>query len=93
MKFFSALSPVVFALLFSTAAISADLPQIINATTASHSEKVGTVSISHVSGSTDDAVTALQQKAAMRGASKLRIISLGNPGDSDLWYGNADVYR
>lgn len=93
MKFSSYFSSLAFSLIFSTTAFSAVLPQLVDANTSAHLEKIGTISISSLSGSTDDAIAALQKKAAKLGANKVRIVSLGNSGDSDLWHGNADVYR
>lgn len=93
MKYSSTLLPVVFTMLFSTVTFSAEQPQTVDAGTAAPFDKVGSVSISCLSGSLDDVLSALQQKAAQLGASKMRIVALGNPGDSDLWYGNADVFR
>ncbi|MGC4125786.1 DUF1471 domain-containing protein [Enterobacter sp.] len=93
MKSISMFLSVTFSILFSTAAFSADLPEKVNADASAHLTRIGVVSISSFNGSTDDVVAALQQKAVKLGASKLRIVSLGNPGDSALWYGNAEAYK
>jgi hypothetical protein len=51
------------------------------------------VSVSGISGSPDDAIHALKQKATADGATHYRIIGLDNPGDSSDWRGTAEVYR
>lgn len=53
----------------------------------------GTVSVSGVRGSLDDATRHLSQKAQAQGASHYRVIGLQNPGDSSLWSGTAEIYR
>jgi Protein of unknown function (DUF1471). len=84
---------VALCLLVSTAAFSAEKPEVISSEMAIKEVKIGSVSVSGVRGSSDDAVRKLQDKSAALGGSKLRIVSLNTPGDSSLWMGNAEVYR
>lgn len=73
---------------FSTlAAIQVDNSQ------ASSLQSMGTVSISGVRGTLDDATHKLAKKADAVGAIRYRIIGVSNPGDSSLWLGNAEIYR
>ncbi|QFS59710.1 DUF1471 domain-containing protein [Pantoea dispersa] len=53
----------------------------------------GTVSVSGVRGSLDDATRQLSQKAEEMGASHYRVIGMQNPGDSSMWSGSAEIYR
>ncbi|MBB1199583.1 DUF1471 domain-containing protein [Enterobacteriaceae bacterium 89] len=80
-------------LLVSTAAFSAEKPEVISSQMAAKEVKIGTVSISGVRGSSDDAVRKLQEKSAELGGSKLRVVALNTAGDSSLWMGNAEVFR
>ncbi|WP_431223526.1 DUF1471 domain-containing protein [Serratia sp. L9] len=88
------LSGIAVALLatasFST--LAAGAKQVDN-TQASTLQSIGVVSVSGVSGSPDDAIHALKQKATEDGATHYRIIGLDNPGDSSDWRGNAEIYR
>lgn len=56
-------------------------------------QSMGTVSISGARGTLDDATHKLAKKAEAMGASSYRIIGVTNPGDSSLWFGNAEIYR
>lgn len=77
---------------FSTLAATMSATQVDSAQ-ASSLQSMGVVSVSGVSGSFDDAVHALKQKATEDGATHYRIIGLDNPGDSSDWRGNAEIYR
>ena len=56
-------------------------------------QPMGSVSVSGVNGTLDDATRQLSQKASEMGASHYRIIGAQNPGDSSQWSGNAEIYR
>ncbi|WP_428943712.1 DUF1471 domain-containing protein [Pantoea sp. FN060301] len=56
-------------------------------------QAMGSVSVTGVSGSLDDATDQLQQKAEEMGATHYRVIRTDTPGDSSLWSGNAEIYR
>ncbi|MEZ0583128.1 YdgH/BhsA/McbA-like domain containing protein [Erwinia sp. STN24] len=56
-------------------------------------QQMGTVSVTGVTGSLDDATAQLAQKAEEMGASHYRVIRADTPGDSSLWSGNAEIYR
>ncbi|WP_034916292.1 YdgH/BhsA/McbA-like domain containing protein [Erwinia sp. 9145] len=56
-------------------------------------QAAGTVTISNVNGSLDDANRQLKAKAEEMGASHYRIIRAETPGDSSLWSGTAEIYR
>ncbi len=60
---------------------------------AQNLQSAGTVSVSGVRGTLDDATRELSQKAAEQGASHYRVIGAQNPGDSSLWNGSAEIYR
>ncbi|KFK97660.1 MULTISPECIES: DUF1471 domain-containing protein [unclassified Serratia (in: enterobacteria)] len=77
---------------FSTLAANMSAQQV-NSNQASTMQSMGVVSVSGISGSPDDAVHALKQKATEDGATHYRIIGLDNPGDSSNWRGNAEIYR
>lgn len=77
---------------FSTLAADMSVKQVDN-TQASTMQSMGVVSVSGISGSPDDAIQALKQKAMKDGATHYRIIGLDNPGDSSDWRGNAEIYR
>lgn len=89
------LLPCIAAALIATASFStlaAGVKQVDNAQ-ASTMQSIGVVSVSGISGSPDDAIHALKQKATEDGATHYRIIGLDNPGDSSDWRGNAEIYR
>ncbi|MEH4158420.1 DUF1471 domain-containing protein [Klebsiella variicola] len=54
---------------------------------------IGTVSVTNQSGSPDDIVNILEQKASKAGANYFRIIGINNPGDSSHWIGVAEIYK
>jgi len=56
-------------------------------------QPAGTVSVSGVRGTLDDATRQLSQKAEEMGATHFRVIGAQNPGDSSLWNGSAEIYR
>ncbi|WP_034943900.1 YdgH/BhsA/McbA-like domain containing protein [Erwinia oleae] len=56
-------------------------------------QAAGTVTISNVNGSLDDANRQLKAKAEEKGASHYRVIRAETPGDSSLWSGTAEIYR
>ncbi|MFB6327733.1 protein ydgH Flags: Precursor [Pantoea deleyi] len=60
---------------------------------AQNMQSIGSVSVSGVRGSLDDASRQLSQKAEEMGASHYRVIGVDNPGDSSLWSGTAEIYR
>ncbi|CAM4139172.1 DUF1471 domain-containing protein [Serratia silvae] len=77
---------------FSTLAASMGAKQV-DSVQASSMQSIGVVSVSGISGSPDDAIDALKQKATEDGGTHYRIIGLDNPGDSSGWRGTAEVYR
>lgn len=60
---------------------------------ATNLQSIGTVSVSGVRGSLDDATHQLAKKADAMGASSYRVIGVDTPGDSSQWTGNAEIYR
>lgn len=54
--------------------------------------ELGTVSVSGIRGDMDDAIHALQMKGKALGGQRIKIISLASPGDSDLYFGTAEVF-
>ncbi|HEY2455484.1 MAG TPA: YdgH/BhsA/McbA-like domain containing protein [Scandinavium sp.] len=91
MKITSLLTGAVFMLLSATALAAG--PKQIDSDQASGLQQMGTVDISGVAGSSDDAVHALKAKAAQENAGHYQIIALGNPSDSSLWDGSAILYK
>ncbi|MBV8041830.1 DUF1471 domain-containing protein [Pluralibacter sp.] len=91
MKTTSLLTGVVFMLL-SGAALAAG-PKQVDSTQALQLQEMGTVQISGIEGSTDDAIHALKDKAAQQHAGHYQIIALGNPSNSSLWDGTAILYK
>lgn len=89
------LFPGIVAVLIATASFStlAAGAKQVDSAQASTLQSVGVVSVSGISGSPDDAIHALKQKATEDGATHYRIIGLDNPGDSSDWRGNAQLYR
>lgn len=91
MKTTSLLTGAAF-LFLSTAALAAG-PKQVDADQASGLQQMGTVQISGVAGSSDDAVHALKAKAAQDNAGHYQIVALGNSSDSSLWGGTAILYK
>lgn len=84
---------VLTAALLATASFSTLAAQPVSATQAQNLQSAGTVSISGVRGSLDDATRHLSQKAQEEGASGYRVIGVQTPSDSSLWSGTAEIYR
>jgi apolipoprotein N-acyltransferase len=84
---------ILTAALLATASFTAFAAQPLSAEQAENLQSSGTVSISGVRGSIDDATRQLSQKAEDMGASHYRVIGVQNPGDSSLWSGTAEIYR
>lgn len=79
--------------LLAAASFSSLAATVLNAEQAQNMQSIGSVSVSGVSGSLDDATRQLSQKAQEQGASHYRIIGVQNPGDSSMWSGTAEIYR
>ncbi|MBB1202594.1 DUF1471 domain-containing protein [Enterobacteriaceae bacterium 89] len=79
-------------MVLSGAAMAAG-PKQVDAAQASGLQEMGTVDVSGIAGSSDDAVHALKQKAMQDNAGHYQIIALGNPSDSSLWDGSAILYK
>jgi hypothetical protein len=84
---------VLTAALLATASFSTLAAEPLSASQAQNLQSAGTVSISGVRGSLDDATRQLSQKAEEQGATSYRVIGVQNPGDSSLWSGTAEIYR
>ncbi|SNY66004.1 YdgH/BhsA/McbA-like domain containing protein [Enterobacter sp. CC120223-11] len=91
MKTTSLLTGAVFMLL-SGAALAAG-PKQVDADQASSLQAMGTVQVSGIAGSSDDAAHALKAKAAQDNAGHYQIVAMGNAGDSSLWGGTAILYK
>ncbi|MCX8956732.1 YdgH/BhsA/McbA-like domain containing protein [Erwinia psidii] len=86
--------PVFFAVVMAAAtSFSALSATSVDQSQSQNLQEMGTVSISGVRGSLDDATHRLREKAQDAGASYYRIIGVDNPGDSSLWTGTAKMYR
>ncbi|MCS2148500.1 YdgH/BhsA/McbA-like domain containing protein [Scandinavium manionii] len=91
MKTTSLLTGAVFMLLSATALAAG--PKQVDSDQASTLQQMGTVQVSGLAGSSDDAVHALKAKAAQENAGHYQIVGLGNSGDSSLWGGTAIIYK
>ncbi|MGU3524683.1 YdgH/BhsA/McbA-like domain containing protein [Enterobacteriaceae bacterium C23F] len=91
MKTTSLLTGALFMLL-SGAALAAG-PKQVDADQASSLQAMGTVQVSGIAGSSDDAAHALKAKAAQDNAGHYQIVAMGNAGDSSLWGGTAILYK
>ncbi|WP_410015725.1 DUF1471 domain-containing protein [Sodalis sp. RH24] len=87
------LLPYLFTAIVAGISFSSQAAQEINQQQAAGHQSIGTVSVSGLAGSTDDAVHALRQKAREENAPYYRIIGVDNPGDSSTWSGDAELYR
>lgn len=91
------LLPTIAAVVIATASFSslaAPLsPKQVDSEQALNLQSIGVVSVSGITGSTDDAIHVLKEKAAQDGASYYRVIGVDTPGDSSNWRGNAEIYR
>lgn len=86
--------PAIFAVaLFAATSFTAMAATPIDHEQAQGLQSMGSVSVSAVSGSLDDATRQLSQKAEEMGATHYRIVGVDNPGDSSLWSGTAEIYR
>lgn len=79
-------------MLLSGAALAAG-PKQVDADQASGLQQMGSVQVSGIAGSSDDAIHALKQKAAQDNAGHYRVVALDNPSDSSLWDGTAILYK
>jgi energy-converting hydrogenase Eha subunit E len=91
MKTTSLLAGAVLMILSGTALAAG--PKQVDSDQASTLQEMGTVQVSGIAGSSDDAVHALKQKAAQDNAGHYQIVALGNPSDSSLWDGTAILYK
>ncbi|MHA6312186.1 MULTISPECIES: YdgH/BhsA/McbA-like domain containing protein [Pantoea] len=87
------LNAVLAGALLATASFSTFAAQPVDREQAQSMQSIGSVSVSNVRGSLDDASRQLSQKAEEMGASHYRVIGVDNPGDSSLWTGTAEIYR
>ncbi|WP_313698070.1 YdgH/BhsA/McbA-like domain containing protein [Pantoea sp.] len=87
------LNAVLAGALLSTASLTTFAAAPIDHSQAQGMQSIGSVSVSGVRGSLDDANRQLSQKAEAMGASHYRVIGVDNPGDSSLWSGTAEIYR
>ncbi|KGT92436.1 protein ydgH Flags: Precursor [Erwinia typographi] len=87
------LPALLAATLFAATSFSALAATQVDRAQSQDLQAMGTVSVSGVSGSLDDATHQLSKKAEEMGASHYRVIRADTPGDSSLWSGNAEIYR
>lgn len=87
------LSAVLAGALLATASFATLAAMPVDREQAQGMRSIGSVSVSNVRGSLDDATRELSQKAEEKGASHYRIIGVENPGDSSQWSGTAEIYR
>ncbi|HEY0208511.1 YdgH/BhsA/McbA-like domain containing protein [Acerihabitans sp.] len=85
--------PYIFTAIIAGLSFSSQATQEISQEQAAGHQRIGTVSVSGLEGSTDDATHALRQKARQENAPYYRIIGVDNPGDSSAWSGDAELYR
>ncbi|QCR36951.1 YdgH/BhsA/McbA-like domain containing protein [Nissabacter sp. SGAir0207] len=89
------LLPIITAALLTTASFATLAASEISASEANRSnlQSMGTIQVSNITGSPDDALSALQQKAMEEGASHYRVIGIDTPSDSSQQRANAEIYR
>ncbi|KAF6663312.1 MULTISPECIES: YdgH/BhsA/McbA-like domain containing protein [Pantoea] len=87
------LNAVLAGALLTTASFTTFAAAPVDQAQAQNLQSIGSVSVSGVRGSLDDASRHLSQKAEEMGASHYRVIGVDNPGDSSLWSGTAEIYR
>ena len=87
------LAAIAAVALLATSSFSALAASAVDADEAQGLQAMGTVSVSSVGGSLDDAALQLANKAKAQGADHYRIIGLDSPGDSSRWSGTAEIYR
>ncbi|WP_409074724.1 YdgH/BhsA/McbA-like domain containing protein [Pantoea sp. C3] len=87
------LTAVLAGALLASASFTALAAAPVDREQAQGMQSLGSVSVSSVRGSMDDATEQLSQKAEEMGASHYRVIGVDNPGDSSLWTGTAEIYR
>ncbi|WP_413742647.1 DUF1471 domain-containing protein [Sodalis sp. RH15] len=87
------LLPFLFTAILGGMSFAALASQQIDQAEAAAHQQIGSISVSGVRGSTDDAVRALARKADEQNAPYYRVIEVANPGNSSAWLGNADIYR
>lgn len=87
------LNAVLAGALLTTASFATFAATPVDNSQAQNLQSIGSVSVSGVRGSLDDASRHLSQKAEEMGASHYRVIGVDNPGDSSLWSGTAEIYR
>lgn len=87
------LPTLIAATLFAATSFSALAATQVDEAQSQNMQAIGSVSVSGVSGSLDDATRQLSQKAQEMGASHYRVVRTETPGDSSLWSGNAEIYR
>ena len=81
----------VFSILSYSTSFAASLPALIDNVSAY--QRIGVVSVSNITGSTEDAIRLLQEEAQKKGGKYIHITALGTPADSSKWMGVATVYR
>lgn len=84
---------VIAATLLAATSFSTLAATQIDQSQASTLQSIGTVSVSGVRGTLDDATHKLAKKADALGATSYRVIGLDTPGDSSQWSGDAEIYR
>ncbi|HBV38757.1 MAG TPA: protein ydgH Flags: Precursor [Erwinia sp.] len=87
------LSAMIAAAVLAAASFSTLAATQVSNEQSQNLQQMGTVSVTGVQGSLDDATARLAKKAEEMGASHYRVIRADTPGDSSLWSGNAEIYR
>ncbi|MFI8417614.1 YdgH/BhsA/McbA-like domain containing protein [Serratia sp. NPDC078593] len=93
MKIYSYIAAVIIATASFSALANVSSVKQVDVMEANNLQSLGVVSVSGITGSPDDALHALKEKAMADGASHYRVIGLDTPGDSSQWRGNAEIYR
>lgn len=86
-------SAVIAATILAATSFSTFAATQVDQNQALDMQSIGSVSVSGVRGTLDDATHKLAQKAEALGASHYRIVRADTPGDSSLWSGTAEIYR
>ncbi|MFS2222129.1 YdgH/BhsA/McbA-like domain containing protein [Pantoea sp. B65] len=87
------LPAIIAVALFATTSFTAMAATEVDRQQAQDLQSIGSVSVSAVKGTMDDATHKLSQKAEEMGATHYRVVGIDSPGDSSLWSGTAEIYR
>lgn len=87
------LSSCIAAALLATASFSALASQEVSLAQSTKLHEIKMIGISGIHGSPTDAEMAIKDNADKSGAPYYRIVSMGTPSKSSVWFGEAMLYN